>query len=105
MLRRAIVEVRANHVRREIARAPVGEATLEELGARLAEELRRGLCDAADARARKTLVSFGEGSEMLAALWGAVARIRDLVTIESHGQVRFAPVGPEGALPLAPWIG
>ena len=42
---------------------------------------------------------------MLAALWGAVARIRDLATIESRGAVRFVQTGPEGALPYAPWLG
>lgn len=104
-LRRAIVEVTASYIKREVARAPIGEVTLDELGKRLAEELRRGLCDAADDRARQTKLAYGEGSEMLAALWGAVARIRDLVTIESRGQVRFVPSGPEGALPYAPWFG
>jgi CheY-like chemotaxis protein len=104
-LRKAIIEVTATYIKREIARAPIGDLTLDELGKRLAEELRRGLCDAADDRARQTKLAFGEGSEMLAALWGAVARIRDLVTIESRGQVRFVPAGPEGALPYAPWLG
>src|SRR6185503_13381722 len=50
-------------------------------------------------------IELGEGSEVLAALWGAVARIRDLVTIQSSGAVRFVPSGPEGALPVAAWIG
>lgn len=104
-LRKAIVEVTATYIKREIARSPIGDLTLDELGKRLAEELRRGLCDAADDRARQTKLAFGEGSEMLAALWGAVARIRDLVTIESRGQVRFVQAGPEGALPYAPWLG
>lgn len=104
-LRKACAEVIAAQVRRDIARAPIGEVTLDDLGARLAEELRRGLCDAADARARGTRIELGEGSQVLAALWGAVARIRDLVTIESQGKVRFAPSGPEGALPFAPWLG
>ncbi|MDI1450092.1 response regulator, partial [Polyangium sp. 6x1] len=104
-LRKACAEVAASYVRREIARAPIGEVTLDDLGTRLAEELRRGLCDAADARARGTRIELGEGSQVLAALWGAVARIRDLVTIESQGKVRFAPSGPEGALPFAPWLG
>ncbi|MBK9261235.1 MAG: response regulator [Polyangiaceae bacterium] len=104
-LRKAIIEVTASYVKREIARAPIGEVTLDELGKRLAEELRRGLCDAADERARQMRISCGEGSEMLAALWGTVARIRDLVTIESRGAVRFVQSGPEGALPYAPWFG
>jgi CheY-like chemotaxis protein len=104
-LRRAIGEVASSYVRREIVRAPIGQVSLDQLGARLAEELRRGLCDAADPRARSASLDLGEGSEVLAALWGAVARIRDVVTIQSHGKVRFAPRGPEGALPIAPWIG
>ncbi len=104
-LRRACAEVTANYVRREIVRSPIGGVTLEQLSVRLAEELSRGLCEAADARSRSTRVELGEGSEVLGALWGAVARIRDVVTIESRGKVRFAPNGPEGALPFAPWIG
>ncbi|EYF03603.1 Hypothetical protein CAP_5394 [Chondromyces apiculatus DSM 436] len=104
-LRRAAIEVAATYVRGEVTRAPLGEISLDQLGARLAEELRRGLCDAAEARGRGARVDLGEGAEVLAALWGAVARIRDLVTIRSQGTVRFSPRGPEGALPLAPWLG
>src|SRR5690606_38757157 len=78
---------------------------IDELGARLAEELRRGLCDAAEGKGRGVAIELGEGTEVLAALWGAVARIRDVVTIQSKGTVRFQPGGPEGALPLAPWLG
>jgi CheY-like chemotaxis protein len=105
VLRRACADAAATYVRREIRRAPLGELTVDELGARLTEELRRGLGDAAVASGRGTRVNLGEGSDVLAALWGAVARIRDLVTIHSEGDVRFAPSGPEGALPLAPWLG
>lgn len=103
-LRRACAEVAATYVRREIAREPLGTLTLDQLGSRLAEELQRGLCDAA-AKGRGARIDLGEGSEVLAALWGAVARVRDLVTIRSAGEVRFSPTGPEGALPLVPWIG
>ncbi|WP_437277796.1 response regulator [Sorangium sp. So ce375] len=106
-LRRAAAEAAASSVRSEAARAargPLGAVSLDELGARLAEELRRGLCDAADPRSRGSNVDLGDGAEVLAALWGAVARIRDLVTIRSQGGVRFSPSGPEGALPLAPWM-
>ncbi|WP_437633583.1 response regulator [Sorangium sp. So ce854] len=106
-LRRAAAEAAATCVRAEAdraARGPLGAVSLDELGARLAEELRRGLCDAAEPRTRGAQVDLGDGAEVLAALWGAVARIRDLVTIRSHGGVRFSPDGPEGALPLAPWM-
>jgi CheY-like chemotaxis protein len=106
VLRRACLEIAAAHIQRSTeARPPLGEVTLDELGARLNEELRRGLSDAAVASGKSTRFDLGEGAEVLAALWGAVARIRDLVTIQSHGDVRFAPSGPEGALPLAPWLG
>ncbi|WP_437991232.1 response regulator [Sorangium sp. So ce145] len=106
-LRRAAAEAAVAGVRAETARAvrgPFGAVSLDELGARLADELRRGLCDAAEPRSRGANVDLGDGAEVLAALWGAVARIRDLVTIRSQGDVRFSPNGPEGALPLAPWM-
>jgi CheY-like chemotaxis protein len=104
-LHRACAEATATYVRREVQRSPLGEVSVGELGARLAEELRRGLCDAALAQGRGARFELGEGTDVLAALWGAVARIRDLVTIHSAGGVRFAPSGPEGALPIAPWLG
>ena len=104
-LRRACADATATYVRREVHRAPLGDVSVGELGARLAEELRRGLCDATVAEGRGLRFDLGEGSDVLAALWGAVARIRDLVTIHSSGGVRFALTGPEGALPIAPWLG
>jgi len=103
-LRRACAAVVATYVRREVQREPLGDLTLDQLGARLAEELRRGLGDTVDPDARSSTLKLGEGTEMLAALWGAVARIRDVVTIKTQGQVRFANGGPEGAVPLAPWL-
>jgi CheY-like chemotaxis protein len=104
-LRRACAEAAATYVRREVVRSPLGEVSLDDLGARLAEELRKGLCDAASAQGRAARFDLGEGTDVLAALWGALARIRDVVTIRSDGAVRFTPSGPEGALPLAPWLG
>lgn len=105
-LRRAVVDAaRTVGLQRDSARAPLGEVSLDDLGARLADELRRGLEGAAIAAGRGARFDLGEGSEVLAAVWGAVARIRDIVTIHSRGEVRFAPSGPEGALPLASWLG
>ncbi|MBL8739904.1 MAG: response regulator, partial [Myxococcales bacterium] len=103
-LRRACAGAVATYVRREIVREPLGEINLDQLGARLAEELRRGLSDTVDPSVRSSLIKLGEGTELLAALWGAVARIRDVVTIKTRGEVRFALGGPEGAVPLAPWL-
>ena len=82
---------------------PLGEISLDELGARLAEELRRGLCDAAGAEARGVKIAMGDGSDVLAALWSAVARIREVATIRSNGVVRFSARGPAGAIPVASW--
>jgi CheY-like chemotaxis protein len=104
-LHRACADATASYVRREMVRSPLGDLSVHELGARLAEELRRGLCDATVAQGRGQRFDLGEGTDVLAALWGAVARIRDLVTIHSSGSVRFSASGPEGALPIAPWLG
>ena len=103
-LRRTCAAVVATYVKKEVSREPLGDIDIDALGAKLAEELRRGLCDTLDPKARGAVVSLGEGTEVLAALWGAVARIRDVVTIRSQGQVRFALGGPEGAFPMASWL-
>jgi CheY-like chemotaxis protein len=102
-LQRACSEAAASFEKREPRREPLGELSVEELSDKLAEELRRGLSGATQAQGAK--VDFGEGSDVLAALWGAVARVRDIATIRSQGLVRFRSSGPEGALPFAPWLG
>ncbi len=103
-LRRACAAVISAYVKREVVREPIGSVSLDQLGNRLAEELRRGLCDMVDPKSRGGTVNLGEGTEVFAALWGAVARIRDVCTIRSQGAVRFVHGGPEGAVPLAPWL-
>lgn len=103
-LRRSCAAVISAYVKREIVREPIGSVSLEQLGSRLAEELRRGLCDMVDPKTRGGMVNLGEGTEVFAALWGAVARIRDVCTIRSQGAVRFVHGGPEGAVPIAPWL-
>lgn len=83
---------------------PVGTTTLDQLGARLANELHRSLCDAAEDSARSRIIDFGDGADVLTTLWGAVSRIRELVTSKSHGAVRFQVDGAECAMPDAPWL-
>ena len=85
------------------ARIALGEPTLEQLGDRLADEVRRALVDGADSAARSCLVPLGEGAEVMSAMWGAIARVRELVTARTNGAVRFGR-GPEGAVTLAPWL-
>jgi CheY-like chemotaxis protein len=65
--------------------------------------MRRGLVECAKPGAREVLIPFGDGVEELAAVWGAVARIRELISMRSGGNVSFESGGPEGSIALAPW--
>lgn len=85
------------------AHVTLGEPTLEELGNRLANEIREALVGRADPSARTRRIPLGQGTEVLGAVWGAIARVREVVTARSDGQVRFAG-GPEGALTPAPLL-
>ena len=82
----------------------LGEPTVEQLGERLAEEVRHALVDAVDATGRNVRVQLGEGAEVYGALWGAIARIREVVQTRTDGAVKFSGRGPEGAIALAPWL-
>ncbi len=85
-------------------RVTLGEPTLEQLANRLAEELKRALVDSVDAPARSVRVPLGEGTEILGALWGAIARVQEIVTQKTAGAIRFGGDAPEGAIALAPWL-
>ena len=102
-LRRTIVEVCARGDRVIDPREPIGDVTVDALCSRIVTELQRGIVDSVEPAARGVSVPLGEGAEVLAAVWGAVARVRELVTMRSGGAIRFEPGGPEGAIPLAPW--
>ena len=102
-LQRTVVELRALATEPRPGRDPLGELSVEALADRIASEVRRGLLEAVDPSARGTSVSFGDGADVMAAVWGAVARVRELTTLRSNGAVRFDTSGPEGALPMATW--
>jgi len=102
-LQRTVVELRALTVEARMGRDPLGELSVAGLADRIALEVRRGLLEAAEPGARGTSVDFGDGADVMAAVWGAVARVRDLVTLRSSGTVRFDSSGPEGAVPMAAW--
>ncbi|MCC6648669.1 MAG: response regulator [Polyangiaceae bacterium] len=87
-------------VRRGARAEALGALSVDDLAARLAEELRRGLSDAVSTDARGRKVDLGEGHEVQAALWSAIARVREIVTVRSAGVVRFADHGPAGAIAL-----
>ena len=84
--------------------AAIGAPTVAELGDRLAEELRRALVDSVDSAVRNVNVPLGEGAEVLGALWGAIARVREVVTSRTDGAVRFSTQGPLGAIAMAPHL-
>ncbi len=85
-------------------RVTLGEPTLEQLADRLAEELKRALTGSVDRPALSCRVPLGEGTEVLGALWGAIARVQEIVSQRTGGAVRFGGDAPEGAIALAPWL-
>lgn len=66
----------------------IGELDISQIAERLSEELRDGLVRSA-AEGRDVKIPLGEGAELLAAAWSAIARVRAHVTARSGGRVRF----------------
>ncbi len=104
-LRLACRDVRARNGNRGAIAGYIGEATLQDVVARLETELRRGLLDAVPERARQIPIALGEGHDLLAALWSTVSRVREVISERSSGMVRFDAGGPEGTVPIASWAG
>jgi CheY-like chemotaxis protein len=82
-------------------RVALGEPTLEQLGDRLAEEVRAALVGTVDSASRSCRIPLGDGTEVLGAVWGAIARVREIVMARSDGFIRFPSRGPEGAIHMA----
>ncbi len=66
----------------------LGDVTCDEIAARVAEEMTRGLTKAVK-NGNSLRIPMGDGSEVLAACWAAIARVRTLVTERSGGRVKF----------------
>ncbi|MEY4512328.1 MAG: hypothetical protein RLZZ450_4450, partial [Pseudomonadota bacterium] len=73
----------------------VGELTLDQLADRVASELRRGLVDTVS-QGRGGRISFGDGAEVLAATYGALAELRAAVVRESDGRIAYETRGRNG---------
>jgi CheY-like chemotaxis protein len=101
-LRRALAELSPTDV---AGFEPIGDGTLDAISARLADELHRGLCDAATESSRDQSIAVGDGSDVLATLWSAVGRIRELLTVKAGGQLQFVSGGPADAVVNGPWMG
>lgn len=82
----------------------LGVLTVAELAQRLADQVRSGLIDTLRPESLHVSIDLGQGTEVLAAVWGAIARIREMLTIRTDGAVRFSKHGPLGAVPVAPWL-
>jgi DNA-binding response OmpR family regulator len=85
-------------------RMTLGEPTLEALGNRLADEVKRALVESVDRAARNMRIPLGEGTEVLGAIWGAIARVQEVISAKTDGAIRFGGDAPEGAIALAPWL-
>lgn len=73
----------------------VGDLTLDQLAERVASELRRGLVDTVT-QGRGARISFGDGADVLAAAYGALAELRAAVVRESEGRIAYEPRGRNG---------
>lgn len=96
-LRTTCEEVLAPERSSALHQVTLGEPTLEELSERLASEIKSALLGGVDPTSRMRRIPLGQGTEILGALWGAIARVREVVTARSDGHVRFQG-GPAGAL-------
>jgi DNA-binding response OmpR family regulator len=85
-------------------RMTLGEPTLEQLAERLAGELKGALLDTVDAASHTSRIPLGEGSEVMGALWGAIARVQEIIAQKTEGAILFSGGTPEGAVALAPWL-
>ncbi len=104
-LRRTVAALLAEQRRGHFVSEPLGDVTVAALAERVAAEVRRGLAEAVEPGSDRVTIPLGEGTDVLAAVWSSVARIRELATMRSGGYVRFRNHGPEGAVPIAPWAG
>jgi CheY-like chemotaxis protein len=75
--------------------APLGAVTVDELVDRFSRELRRGLVDTV-LRGRSARMELGQGSDVLASAYSAIATLRASVQRASAGQVEFEIRGRNG---------
>ncbi|MGC4069670.1 MAG: Hpt domain-containing protein [Polyangiaceae bacterium] len=82
---------------------PFGEVSLVELANRITREVHQGIVESATVDARTARIPLGDGTVVRAAIWSALAQIREHVVEQSDGHVRFE-LGPDGSFPLAPGL-
>ncbi len=72
-----------------------GDLTLEEVADRIAEEVKRGIVDAAE-KGKDLAVPMGDGTPLMAAAWSAIGRVRAHLAERSGGRVRFREAPARG---------
>lgn len=100
-LRVACDEARSAANQEEPPVRPLGTLTVNELADRLSQEIRTELAVLGDPN---LAIPFDVGTDVLAPLWGAAARIRESIAARTHGATRFRSTGPLGAHFIAPSV-
>ncbi len=77
----------------------LSEPTLEELGERLAEEVRRSIVDVVDVRLRGETIRRND--EIWGAFLGAIARARDAISRSTGGRIRYPRTQAEAVTVVA----
>jgi CheY-like chemotaxis protein len=88
-------------LRASLGLSALGSGTVDDIARTVGEEVRRGIADSLRL-GRGERIELHDKSELLAAAWSAVTRIRAHLTQEAHGRIRFdeAPY-PGGPAALA----
>ena len=68
-LRRTLLELRDHGSPQQHEREPLGELNVNQLVDRIVVELRRGLVEAVEPAVRSSSVGFGEGTDVMSAVW------------------------------------
>ncbi|MCL2825270.1 MAG: response regulator, partial [Polyangiaceae bacterium] len=95
-VRAAVTPPNPNHTNE-----PIGLVTVQNLAELLAKQLKSGLLDTVRRESTTATVDFGQGTELRAAIWSTIARVRELLSVKSGGAIRFPTAGPI-AIPIAP---
>ncbi|QQR89145.1 MAG: response regulator [Myxococcales bacterium] len=73
----------------------LGTVTTDEIAERMIREIRKGLLDSQQ-DGKHGAVDLGDGSEVLAATWSAISRVREAVVKASEGKIRFRDAPERG---------
>ncbi|HEX7480296.1 MAG TPA: response regulator, partial [Polyangiales bacterium] len=85
----ALVRARTHFVRRAFgALSTLTHGTADDVAARVADEIRRGIADSLQA-GRSEKIHFDDASELMAAAWSAIGRVRAHLVEHSRGRIRF----------------